>query len=605
MSKGGQSHPATIPELILWRVNSTPRLRAYGYRAGVRQWTELRWKESVERIHSIAHSLDDLGLKPGDRLAIVADTCLEWHLAELAAMMTGIIPVGIDHRLPAEQQRELVEDSDPAAILCQNSGTFASNTGATQRRLILLDDSNGPATYRHDVIRWTDFASEPTTDLPERHFRVSEHQPALWVYTSGTTGCPKAVEYTHRQLMIACRSIATAFNSLQTGDATLCWLPMAHLFQRMMNFVAIRLGVTTYFVQDPHTVVDCAREVHPSVFIGVPRFYEKLREGIDGQIAKSPRRIRQLAARVMSPTEPAKSLVSQVASPLVNQIVSKRLRAVLGRKMRILVTGSAPMEMSLLRYFEQLGWPILEAYGVTENTIPIATNRPECFRFGSVGKPLLGNELRLDAEGEILVRGEGVFHGYVGDARSPEDFTHDDFYRTGDLGYFDEDGFLFVLGRKDDVFKLSTGRRIIPSKVESSYVQSPFIERMIVFGKGKRCLVALIWPHMDNVRRQLKCDVAPSAESEGRGAIDVTVLRSLISAELRQYGQRLASYERVRRFAIPEQPLSVERNELTTTLKVRRSQVEVHFHRQLSDLYEHETTNGHDPSAVVNEAMAK
>ena len=114
----------------------------------------------------------------------------------------------------------------------------------------------------------------------------------------------------------------------------------------------------------------------------------------------------------------------------------------------------------------------------------------------------MGNELRLDADGEILVRGEGVFHGYVGDARSPENFTNDDFYRTGDLGHFDEDGFLFVLGRKDDVFKLSTGNRIIPSKVEGTYVQSPFIERMIVFGKGKRCLVALIWPHSDNVRRQ-------------------------------------------------------------------------------------------------------
>ena len=350
VSNGGQSNPATIPELILWRVNSTSRLRAYGYRAGVGQWNELRWNESVRWIQSIAHSLYDLGLKPGDRLAIVADTCLEWHLAEIAALTTGIIPVGIDHRLPAEQQRELVEDSDPAVILCQNSETFASKSGATQRRLILLDEPNGPATDARDAIRWTDFAYRQTALPPERHSRVSERQPAIWVYTSGTTGFPKAVEYTHGQLMIACRSIATAFHSLHTGDATICWLPMAHLFQRMMNFVAIRLGVTIYFVQDPNTVVDCAREVHPSVFIGVPRFYEKLREGIDEQIAQIPPRIRQLAARVTSPTEPAKSLVSQVASPLINQIVSKRLRAVLGKKMRILVTGSAPMEMSLLRY---------------------------------------------------------------------------------------------------------------------------------------------------------------------------------------------------------------------------------------------------------------
>jgi long-chain acyl-CoA synthetase len=307
---------------------------------------------------------------------------------------------------------------------------------------------------------------------------------------------------------------------------------MANLYQRMVNLAALRAGWTIHFVEDPDALVERLPKIQPSALFGVPRFYEKLLA-----------RLRERGAD-----------------------------AVLGTRMKFMVCGSAPAQPAMFEAFDRMGLTLLEAYGISENTIPIAINRPEDRRAGSVGRPVAGNEVRLAPDGEILVRGPGLFRGYVGDAPAgPARFTADGYYRTGDLGRRDAEGFLYLKGRKRELIRLSTGRTVAPSIVEAAYGRAPAVRQVVVFGHGRPHLVALI--SVDPLRAQKD---AAARTPDGRSSLD---------AEFARFERALAPHERIRRYAILDEPFSIERGELTSSLKLRRDRIEERHRECIEQLY--------------------
>lgn len=531
----GVTLPETIPEILAQRSKTTPdQTASYHQDPKTGPWVASTWRELTENIFQVSRAYHDAGLRKGDRLAVLARTSRDWLLTELAGLSIGAVIVGIDPAAPAGSIEWILQHSEAKFL--------ATDTSLTRSKVPdhSLADLSGICVFAEGVDQVTRRTgnmapAERQTPLPS--------DPATIVYTSGTTGSPKGVCFTHRQLSAAVRAAMTVWPELQPGDTTLCWLPMAHLFQRMLNLWAIAQGMTSYFVEDPRAIMDTLRTVRPSFLASVPRFYEKLALGI-----------------------------RQAPDP------AAAARALTGGNLKFLLTGSAPLAPWIAQTLHEAGLLVLEAYGVTENAIPNTGNRVNAHRFGSVGLPFEGNELRLAEDGEVLVRSVGLFEGYYKEPRLPAElFTPDGFYRTGDIGEIDADGFWYLVGRKADLIKTSTGRRIAPARVEAVYMQSPYVDQMVVFGHGHTHLVALI---------TLK---SPADHEQ-------------IQQEFDRLGESLAVHERVKAFALLPHPFTVEAEELTPTLKLRRRKIEVRHAALLEQLYQQASLSGPEGYAPVRES---
>jgi long-chain acyl-CoA synthetase len=502
--------------------------------------------DDYRQISRIARALRGLGLEKGDRLAIVARTRREWYLAEMAGLMAGAMIVGIDHQASAEQLCFVLSHAGVSGLVAEQPGPLAKIGAPELSRLkfaIAIDTPPGE-TLPSGIVSWDDLPP----GLPEHNLPVpiSPDDGAALVYTAGTTGMSKGIEYSHRKIMAGCKALVDAYSELHEGEASICWLPMAHLYQRMTNLLSIAHGMTIYFADRPDQVLAVAALANPSIFFAVPRFYEKLAETI--RHAPNSR---------------------------------SALRDLIGENVRYAITGAAPMPLWAMECLWNAGLPLIEAYGVSENPVPIATNLPHNRRAGSVGKPFPGNQLKLADDGEILVKGPALFSGYFREEQPPHYFTEEGYYKTGDLGHFDEDGFLFLEGRKADIIKTSTGRRISPVQVEAVYGESPYLDRVVVCGNGRKHLVALLSLNTDAITQALGGDAVDRPGNDPK-------VSELLWQDLGTRGEKLTPYERIKAFAILPAPLSVTGGELTPTLKLRRKQIETRHAALIDGLYEQE-----------------
>lgn len=540
------SLPDTIPELLKLRAEASPYAVASQDQGTGGGWVPSSWAEYSAEVLRLASAFRGLGLVPGDRLAIVAHTRREWHLAELAGLAVGAAIVGIDPHASSEQARYVIDHAGVSCLIADGAGnlnTIGNKVLASLKFVVAIDPPAADAPYSGAAVPWTALAAGSDPEAG-RFGPVRPDDTATLIYTSGTTGAAKGIEYSHRKLMAGCRALVTAYSELAEGEAFLCWLPMAHLYQRMMNLLAIAHGMTIYYVEQPQEVLSVSAVANPAFFFAVPRFYEKLAE-----------RVQEASDR------------------------RSALQQLLGRKLKYSITGAAPIPRATFETLHEAGLPLLEAYGVSENPVPVATNLPHAFRIGSVGRAFPSNEVRLAEDGEVLVRGPALFEGYYRDPASSHCFTDDGYYKTGDLGRLDAEGFLFLEGRKAELIKTSTGRRIAPARIEAVYGESPYLDQVVVFGHGRKYLVALVTVNIESIAADLR--LPPSAELPRRPEV-----RDCIRREIDAYGERLAPYERISAFAILEQPLSVAKGELTHTLKLRRRHIETHYAALIDGLYD-------------------
>lgn len=563
--------PLTIADLLWIRADATPEATFAWKHEPDGTWSGMSYRDARDAVIATADELVRLGLRAGDALAILCRTRREWLLTEMAALRIGAFVTGLEVHSSCEQWANAIAHAGARGLVVEDEEMLRVLPSTTLAALAFCTTVD--AVCRRTMLR-RDCGTSGTAQ-----FGAKADGAAVLLYTSGTTGAPKAILYTHAQILCAVSAIQECLADLGPGDTTVCWLPMAHLFQRMINWVAIAKGGAIYFVEDPSAVMKHLGKIRPTVFAGVPRIYEEVFVGFREELTKKPAFVRRSVERAMSLAFARSndahdgvtpSVLRLVEARLWSRLVRHRIRKTFGGRVRVMLTGSAPTPKVVLEFFCGIGLPLFEVYGVSENVVPIAMNRPGATRVGSVGRPLAVNTVRIAEDGEILVKGPGGCAGYW---KGSEDIklATDGLYRTGDLGRFDEDGFLYVTGRRDDRIVTSTGRKISPPMVEGVYEQSSICERVIVVGNGRPFLVALVW-----LRDVVKRDRAGSEPSA----------RALVESEFWRLGQALRPFERVEAFFVVDQPLGVAAGTLTASLKPRRHVIHELYRAEIERLYE-------------------
>ena len=568
----------TVSRLLEQRATDTPNGVAFQREAEDGTWQPTLWHEFAARVDALARAMHTSGLRKGDRLALIAPVSLEWELLHHAALAMGLVVVGLDaHDLP-ERLAVMVEQADVTAFVVSDTRVLSK---VRAERLIgcrFLLALGSPLGAMPNSQRWLslDAFEAMSSACVARPAAPSPDDFATIIFTSGTTGAPKGIAYRHDQVCLAVEAIRDAFSFVSADGRLLCWLPLSNLFQRMVSLAGLRQGAATYLLADPRRVMQVVARVSPDIFVGVPRFYEKLYDGLRDTIAAMPPLKQKLVAWAWAIGR-HKSLCQREnrraphwlsgAYAVADRVVLARMRNVMGTRLRFLVTGSAPMPKHLMEEFHALGWVLLEAYGLSENVMPMTMNQPDAYRLGSVGRPMPGNELTVAADGTVMVRGPCMFSGYLDNA-DPPPFDPEGYYSTADLGNFDPDGYLHLTGRSGDLIKTSTGRRISPTGVEEQLRRVPGVDQAVLIGSGRKFLMAL-------------CTTA-------NGPLNSATFEQMKTA-LQMQVSTIYENERPVGIALIERPFSVDRRELTPNLKLRRAAIEeIHaatIQRLLDEIY--------------------
>jgi long-chain acyl-CoA synthetase len=562
----------TVPGMLRARSALTPDEVAHWQLSPTGQWVSSTWDDYRGAVSALAAGFRRLGLARGDRVAIMAASCKEWDYAQLGLMAAGGIAVGLDPFAADDYIRDIARRCNFAAVVVDDPALLDKLGAEATRGLrfaVALQAAPAPG-----LVPLSSILAEAADDDDWNLAQADD--AATMVFTSGTTGAPKGIEYSHRQMCLAANAILSAFPDIASGSRLACWLPLSNLFQRMINLCAVGRGAQTFFVADPREIMRFAPAIAPHIFIGVPRFYEKLYAGIQAAILAKPAWQRDLArwaldagARHAEDVRAGRrsDIGTAVRFAVADRVVLRKLRGVIGANLRFMISGSAPMPVWLLERLHAMGLLVLEAYGLSENVIPVALNRPGCYRFGSVGQRLPGCELRLAADGELLVRGPGVSARYFGDCGEESGLDADGYLATGDFASVDADGFITLVGRKSEIFKTSTGRRIAPAGIEAQLRQIADVEHAVVFGAGRSHPVALII-------------VRPTAWST-----DCLALCQRLREDVARAVAPLPPYLRPAGLAISAEALSIAGGELTPNLKLRRNNIGARYAPVLGELY--------------------
>jgi long-chain acyl-CoA synthetase len=539
-------------------------------------WKAVTWGAFAKSIRQATLFLSSVGFQPGDRAAIYAPNSVEWMSAALAIQSAGGVMVPIYPASTASQAAYVAGHSDAKVLFVDTPALLARifeswGDYANVTRIVTLGAQSieaGPlletmrakgkstppiAEVERKLVTWSRAQAtgatrdaESPADFDRMLASVSLDQPGLMLYTSGTSGNPKGVPLTHRNVSVnGLDWLKNNASLLGENDVDLLWLPMSHIFGFGEACLGNTLGFTTYFA-DPSVALAKLPEVRPSIFMSVPALWEKL------------------ASMAAGPTPDARRAT---------------LAAATGGNLRFCLSGGAGLKKEVKELFHACGLLIIEGYGLTECSPTLTLNRPDAFRFDTVGKPLPSVQLKLAEDGEILARGPTIFGGYHKDpAATREAFDDDGWFKTGDVGRFTDDGFLQIIDRKKDILVTAGGKNVPPANIELRFRDDPFIAQVVVFGDGQRFLTAGVWVNAAAVNAQLDSqNVAEPARAEAT--------RAWVQRRLDEVNAQLASYETIKKFTIIDTPLTVDGGLLTSTLKVRRKQVYQAFGKQLEALY--------------------
>lgn len=589
--------PSTIPAHLLHRVACSPSAIAFRRRTA-NGWSGESWATVLSRVRNLSAWLSKLGLVPGDRVAIMMPTCVEWELCHLAVLAAGCTVVGIDsHDAPANIAHVL-RSATPRAAFVATQGQWESLAAQPSPRPS-LGIINGPA-IGSDYRSLSDLLTTPF-DPPTNWPLARPSDIATIIFTSGSTGQPKGIAYSHAQLCLACEAILERFPHVSEGSRLACWLPLSNLFQRIMDLCGMMRGAESYFVETPSEIVERLQEIRPTLFVGVPRFFEKLHAGIEESLARRPAWIRygvrwarsigmQYREAQRHGRRPGLGLAA--AHAFADFVFLRRIRELTGPDLQFMISGSAPLPPWLMESFHAMGLLVLEAYGTSEDVVPIAINTPQAFRFGSVGRPLPQNRIQLADDNELLVKGAGVCSGYLDETGPTSPIDSDGFLHTGDYATLDADGYLWLTGRKSEIFKTSTGRRVAPVPIEARIRKLPYIDHCVVLGRDRVVPIVLA-----NVNRNLlSCD--GSADSP----LPTSSLQR-IAHDTRVVCADLSPNDHPAAILLIASSFSIAGGELTANLKLRRANIEKKYSDQIDRLYAELRVRGTGTRILVKEAI--
>jgi long-chain acyl-CoA synthetase len=564
-------------------------------------WQRITAEEFVERIEHVALGLLELGIKPGDRVALLSENRPEWSIVDLAILSLGAVNVPIYTTQSVEQVHFILEDSGARLLFVSGKRVFKHARpgldGLKQiERVIFFDDEAGEGVERASSLREVEgLGRERRGREPESFQRflgaVRPDDLATIIYTSGTTGEPKGVMLTHENFVSNVLSISGSLPIFPT-DVALSVLPLSHIFERAVFYVFCYAGVSVHYSASFDQVGEHLKEVRPTIMTAVPRLFEKVYHKIvkRGMSAKGwKRRVFEDAMAVGQRYAELRDKRKRVPLTLkFKQVVADRLvfakwREGVGGRLRYFVSGGAPLSPALSYSFLAAGIPILQGYGMTETCI-VSANRPDENVVGSVGLVFPGIDVKIAADGEIIVRGPNIMRGYYAKPEETAQALRDGWFATGDVGRMDERGHLYITDRKKDLFKLSNGKYVAPQLVESLIKQSELVNQVVVIGAGRKQPAALIVPDWEALSEAMQKNGTqpPKTHAELSRVPDAV---KIVQREIIQLTTELADYERVRRIALLSEEFTIDGGELTPTLKVKRRVVDEKYRALIDELY--------------------
>lgn len=566
------------------------------------RWHAISSTEAMRRTRSIALGLHALGVRHGDRVAILSENCPEWTLADRGCLSAGAVDVPIYSTQTPGQVRYILNDSGARVLFIQHDAAFARVKDAIQDCPALQHIVFFHAEEIADAKQLT------LAELEERGHTLDEGQPDLFnelvrairpedlatiIYTSGTTGDPKGVMLSHTNLVTNLLD-TSGHLSFNKSDVVLSVLPLSHVFERGAMYMYAHHGMSVYFAESIDRIADNMREVRPTIMIAVPRLFEKIYARIKERAAQGGRvKSSMLAWAVETGKARARRTLAGERVPLglslkykfASRLVFAKWHEAMGGRLRLFISGGAALPEEIGWTFAGAGLPIVQGYGLTETSPVISASTLEENRIGTVGRPIKHVEVRIASDGEIEVRGPNVMRGYY---NKPDEtakvFTPDGWFKTGDIGSLDADGFLRITDRKKELFKTSGGKYIAPQLIEGRIKRSRFVAQVVLIGDGRRFPAALIVPDMSQLRSYAelkKIDARTPAELCAHPRII-----NLFERQIETANADLAQFERVKRFALLERELTIESGELTPTLKIKRRVINEKYRDVIEKLYE-------------------
>jgi long-chain acyl-CoA synthetase len=593
----------TIPKRLFEQAKARGDASAYLYKQhGV--WKAVSWRDYGREVTAAARALIALGFEKGQRTCILGFNRPEWVLLDLATMAAGGAPAGIYTTCSPDEVQYIVSHSEAPLVLVENEAQWQKIEKKRAelpllKYVVFMRGTTPPAKpeNRPTLLSWDDFlARGATTSEKEVLDRVEALEPsdlATLIYTSGTTGPPKAVMLTHENLAWTA-SVLRDLTKIEAGGRSLSYLPLSHIAEQMATIHGpITGGACVYYAESIEKIADNLKEVRPTLFFGVPRIWEKFyaaiqqkmgqATGAKARVAKWARGVGERVTRLRCEGKEPSGVLA-IEYRLADRLVFTPLKEAIGLdQASCLVSGAAPIGKEVLAFFGTLDVFIQEIYGQSEDTGPTSFNLMGRTKIGSVGVVLPGVTVKLGDDGEILVRGPNVFAGYFKDAAATKDtLTDDGWLRSGDLGQFDADGFLFITGRKKEIIITAGGKNITPKNIEELIKECPLLSEAVVIGDRRKFLSALVWLEPEATQRWMR-ERGASGDPANNGDVRAEIQKAIDRAN-----EKLARVEQVKKFAIGHRPLGIDTGELTPTLKVKRSKVAAHFAAQIDAMYEGE-----------------
>jgi long-chain acyl-CoA synthetase len=562
-------------------------------------WTKISTEEIETTVRYLSLGLQALGLKPGDRMAILSENRPEWVMADFAALSAGAVTVPIYTSLLPDQVRYILDDAGVKIVVCSDLEMWRKVAAvrdalpALERVILVEGDPPAGTDALSDV---ADMGRRLDREEPGRFERSAEAvKPgdlASIIYTSGTTGSPKGVMLSHANFTSNVVALTEAID-FRAADSALSFLPLSHVFERTGTYFLFHVGAAIAYAESIEAVAANLVEVRPTIIISVPRLFEKIYSRIMDQIMAGSRLKRAIfvwalatgkkhAARTIAGGRVPVHLSFKHA--LAKRLVFSKITARTGGRIRYAICGGAPISKEIVEFFFAIGLMVLPGYGLTETSPVLTANTPpDRIRFGTVGKTLPGIEIRIAEDGEILARGPNVMMGYYRNEADSREVLKDGWLFTGDIGRFDEDGFLIITDRKKDIIVTSGGKNVAPQPIESLIQASPFIASAVVVGSSRKFISALIVPDFEKLEAFAR---KQGIAFEGRDGLSRRPeIAAFLLDEVNRMTPGLASYERVKKIAVLDRDFDLGLGEVTPTLKVRRSIVEQKYTAVIEALY--------------------
>ena len=594
----------TIPELYTF-LTEDYGIKKGGYaiqRKVDNVYEGITYKELKVETDLFAYGLTELGLKKNDSVALISENRPEWVYADFAMQLLGIINVPLYPSLTSDSIQYILNDSESKAIIVStgfqlNKVLKVIKNCKHLKHIIILnehEEENGQAkilTFKQVQEKGKDRKKKNPELLKKTSGEIKENDVCTIIYTSGTTGEPKGVILTHKNIISNVNAALEIF-PITKDDIFLSCLPLCHIFERMAGYyTAFAAGCTIYYAESIEKVATNLQEAKPTLMTSVPRLFERIQsriiKNVESQSA-TKQKIFYWALDIGKKYSAAKKtgavpFALSAKHKIADKLVFKKLRERTGGRLRFFISGGAALSKELGEFFEAVGLQIVEGYGLTESSPVITANKPDDYKFGTVGKPLPGVEVKIASDGEILARGPNIMQGYYKKKKETEETIVNGWLHTGDIGVFDTDGFLMITDRKKHLFKTSAGKYIAPTPIENIFLSSKYIDQFVLIGDRRMFLSALIVPDYEALKEYADAHkITYTNESE---LTSNEKIYKLIEDDMSKLQKKLANYERVRKFALLDKPFTIETGEITPSLKIKRKVVEEKYNNLIEQMY--------------------